>query len=133
MFSLKGRVACPRATDCDLVGVIKLQSDAITEFAALPRRKRRIKNACGSAWRCKRLGYPEEYWGQGSRAGRTSNIRLMLVTLDTSKLRRWLKPSAYCQVKRRLMVGTYMDMDMDMGDDMRGEILGGGGGASSVQ
>ena len=60
--------------------------------------------------------------GREARAGRTSNIRLMLVTLDTSKLRRWLKPFAFCRVKRKLM-----------GGDMRGESREGVHGAVAVQ
>eukprot|EP00964_Phaeocystis_antarctica_P068238 scaffold41337_cov35-Phaeocystis_antarctica.AAC.2 len=44
----------------------------------------------------------------------------MLVTLDTSKLRRWLKPFAFCRVKRRLMGGTW---GMTCGVRYRGAVV----------
>ena len=35
-----------------------------------------------------------------ARAGRTSNIRIMVVTLDVSQLRSWLNSPARCRVER---------------------------------
>jgi hypothetical protein len=38
-------------------------------------------------------------WGPRARAERTSNMRLMPVTLEVSKLSGWLKDDAYCRVE----------------------------------
>jgi hypothetical protein len=38
-------------------------------------------------------------WGPRARAERTSNMRLMSVTLEVSKLSGWLKADAYCRVE----------------------------------
>ena len=40
-------------------------------------------------------------WGPRARAERTSNMPLMSVTLEVSKLSGWLKADAYCRVEGR--------------------------------
>jgi len=55
-------------------------------------------------WRRKRhaLGRADSRLeGQGTRVERTSNILLMSVTLDVSKLSGWLKARAFCRVEKR--------------------------------
>ena len=61
--------------------------------------------------------------GARARAERTSNMSLMFVTLDVSKLSGWLNASAYCRVERRAC---------DAGRGASREA-GGGRGASGMQ
>ena len=50
------------------------------------------------------LGARLKAWGPRARAERTSNMRLMSVTLEVSKLSGWLKAVADCRVEGRACV-----------------------------
>jgi len=69
-----------------------------------------------------------QLWGllAGARAERTSNMRIMAVTLDVSKLSGWLNADACCRVERESIKER-----RQAGRDARGS--GGGSGASRVQ
>jgi len=64
------------------------------------RAGRRERGHGAAATACT-LGARLKAWGPRARAERTSNIWLMVVTLEVSKLSGWLKADADCRVKGR--------------------------------